>query len=71
METTRISEQLLEELHRLGRAEKLRVLQFLVDDLADDDEVHETLSLYGNSPAVEALTGMLRDVDTPAKQLTG
>ncbi|MBI5668942.1 MAG: hypothetical protein HZC41_13125 [Chloroflexi bacterium] len=33
-----LSEQLVEQLHRLNRAEKLRAVQLLVNDLAAEEE---------------------------------
>ena len=68
MEATHISERLLNELRRLNRAEKLRLLQILVDELAADDTVHETLAPYGNAAAVEALSDMLRDAGESAER---
>ena len=49
MEATELTDQLIEELrYNLGRAEKLRLLQILVDELAADETVHETLAPAGN-----------------------
>ncbi|MBX3081491.1 MAG: hypothetical protein KF716_07620 [Anaerolineae bacterium] len=39
-----LSEQLLADLHKLSRAEKLRVVQALVGDLAHDLNAEETQS---------------------------
>lgn len=61
MEATQLSDQLIEELRCLGRTEKLRLLQILVDELAVDTTVSETLAPFGNAAAVDALSEMLRD----------
>ena len=71
MEATRLTDQLIDEARSLGRAEKLRLLQILVDELATDDTVHETIAPFGNAPAVEALAGMLREADEPVERKIG
>lgn len=71
MEATRLTNQLIDEARSLGRAEKLRLLQILVDELSADDAAHETIAPFGKAPAVEALTGMLRKVEEPVKRKIG
>ncbi len=71
MEVTRLTDQLIDEARSLGRAEKLRLLQILVDELAADDTVHETIAPFANAPAVEALTGMLREAEEPVERKIG
>ncbi len=71
MEATRLTDQLIDEARSLSRAEKLRLLQILVDELAADDIIHETIAPYGNAAALEALTGMLREVDKPVERKIG
>jgi len=68
MEATQLTDQLIEELRSLGRAEKLRLLQILVDELAADETVHETLAPYGNAAAVAALSDMLQDAGESAER---
>ena len=61
-----ISNELLEELQKLNRADKLRVIQILADDLASEEEpyftpgaTYEILTLYDNEAAAETLLKML------------
>jgi hypothetical protein len=42
-----LSEQLLSELHKLNRTEKLRVVQILVNELAVDESAPEVLIQAG------------------------
>lgn len=69
MEATHLSDRLIEELHGLSRAEKLRFLQILVDELAAESAVNETLAPYGNAAAVEALSDLL-ETDESAERNT-
>jgi hypothetical protein len=57
---------LLPELHRLSRADKLRAMSFLVNELAKDEDVllthgalYEVWSPYDASQAAETLVNML------------
>jgi hypothetical protein len=61
---------LLPELHRLSRADKLRAMSFLVNELAKDENVllehgalYEVWSPYGASQAAETLLKMLEISD--------
>ena len=63
-----ISRELLEELHKLNRADKLRIIQALVDDLAAEEEVYfrsgatyEIWSPYDAPEAANTLTKMLEE----------
>lgn len=63
---TVISNELLEELQKLNRTDKLRVIQLLADDLASEEDTYftpgatyEILTPYGNEAAAETLLKML------------
>jgi len=57
-----ISNELLKELHRLNRVDKLRVIRLLADDLATEeasyftsDRAYEIVTPYGNEAAAQVL----------------
>lgn len=60
-----ISNELLEELQKLNRADKLRVIQILANDLASEEPyfipgaTYEILTPYDNEGAAETLLKML------------
>lgn len=61
-----LSEQLVQELRRLNRAEKLRAVQLLVNDLAAEEKTllqagttYEIATPYGNEAAAAVLLGVL------------
>jgi hypothetical protein len=60
-----LSDKLLDDLHRLTRAEKLRVVQVLVNDLASTESIFEQdveypiYTPYGNEAAAAVLENML------------
>lgn len=61
-----LSEQLIQELHKLNRAEKLRAVQLLVNDLAAEEEsllqaraVYDVWSPYDSADAAGGLLGVL------------
>jgi hypothetical protein len=63
-----ISSELLNQLHKLDRADKLRVIQMLVGDLAADEEAHftpgatyEVWSPYDVPEAAATLLDMLEE----------
>lgn len=63
-----LSETLKNDLHQLTRADKLRVLQLLIDDLAIEETyeivpgaVYEVWSPYDSAEAAAILTKMLED----------
>ena len=60
-------EQLIEELRRLNRADKIRAMQVLVNELAADErvwlspgETYEILTPYGNEAAAQVLYDVLQ-----------
>lgn len=66
-----ISKQLLDELHKLKRVDKLRVIQLLVGDLAieegayfTDGATYEVWSPFDSPQASEALLQMLEQDQT-------
>ncbi len=68
-----LSENLLAELHRLNRAEKLRVVQILVNDLVKEasmtlspDHEYEIWSPYDSPDTARQLLNLLGK-DTPSK----
>jgi hypothetical protein len=62
-----LSDELLDELHRLNRTEKLRVIQLLANDLAQQETLlipggqYEVWSPYDAAGAAEVLMKMLDD----------
>lgn len=61
-----ISEHLLEELRQLNRVEKLRVIQMLVNQIAQEEEIltateYEVWSPYDAPGAAAILTEMLEE----------
>lgn len=65
-----ISDTLLEELHNLNRADKLRIIQLLAGELAAEDDqalkpgaTYEVWSPYDAAGAAETLQKMLDDND--------
>lgn len=63
-----VSEQLLQELHKLNRADKLRVMQILVNDLTiEEDSIlfpnhpYEVWSPTVSSEAAQALLATLEE----------
>jgi len=63
-----ISNELLEELQKLNRADKLRVIQILLGDLASEEDAYfspgatyEILTPYGNEAAAETLLKILEE----------
>lgn len=63
-----ISNQLREELQKLNRTDKLRVIQILADNLVSEEEAYftpgttyEIITPYGNKTAAETLLKMLED----------
>jgi hypothetical protein len=61
-----VSEMLLAELHRLSRAEKLRVVQILVNELASEEETllspdreYEAWSPYDSADTARQLMELL------------
>jgi hypothetical protein len=62
-----ISNQLLEALQKLNRADKLRVIQMLVGDLAADENVHlvndATYEVWSPYDAPEAAATLLKMLD--------
>ncbi len=66
-ETSIISDELLEELHRLSRTEKLRVIRLLADDLAQEEGLlipgaeYPIYTPLGNEAAAQTLMKMLED----------
>ena len=62
-----LSEKLLSELHRLNRAEKLRVIQVLANELAQEEALlapgveYPIYTPYGNEEAAQTLLKMLDD----------
>lgn len=69
-----ISHELLEELHKLDRADKLRIIQMLVGDLATEEDVYftpgttyEIVTPYGNEAAAQVLHDVLQAADKKAE----
>jgi len=69
-----ISHELLDELHKLNRADKLRIIQMLVGDLAAEEEVYftpdatyEIITPYGNEVAAQVLYDVLQATDKKAE----
>lgn len=69
-----ISHELLEELHRLNRADKLRIIQMLAGDLAAEEDVYftpgatyEIVTPYGNEAAAQVLYDVLQAADKKAE----
>ena len=67
---------MLEELHRMNRADKLRVIQLLADDLATEEAVgfipgvaYEIITPYGNEAAARVLSDFLATEDTEGLRL--
>jgi hypothetical protein len=61
-----ISEHLIEELRQLNRVEKLRVIQMLVNQIAQEEEIltsteYEVWSPYDAPGAAAILTEMLEE----------
>ena len=63
-----ISNELIEQLHQLNRADKLRVIQLLVGDLAAEESAYftpgatyEVWSPYDAPAAAQTLLQMLED----------
>jgi hypothetical protein len=62
-----LSDELLDELHRLNRTEKLRVIQLLANELAEEEALlisggqYEIWSPYDAAGAAESLMKMLED----------
>ncbi|QPC83001.1 hypothetical protein G4Y79_01100 [Phototrophicus methaneseepsis] len=63
-----ISNELLEELQKLTRADKLRVIQILAGNLVSEEEAYftpgttyEIITPYGNETAAETVLKMLED----------
>jgi hypothetical protein len=58
-----LSNELLQELHQLSRSEKLRVVQMLVNELAEEEILtasdYEVWSPYDSAGAATILTEML------------
>jgi hypothetical protein len=61
-----LSENLIHELRRLNRADKLRAMQILVTELAVEEDAllmpgatYELLTPYGNEAAAQVLAGFL------------
>ncbi len=68
---------LLEELHTLDRENKLKVIQFLVDDLSAEDAgslspgaVYEIATPYGNEAAAQQLFQHLQAYKTKCRTET-
>jgi hypothetical protein len=65
-----LSEKLLSELHQLNRAEKLRVIQVLANELAREESLLEPgveypiYTPYGNEEAAQTLLKMLDDANS-------
>lgn len=62
-----ISRNLLDELRQLGRTEKLKVVQILINELAAEEEVfltaeaqYDVWSPYDAAEAASTLLGMLK-----------
>lgn len=65
-----LSNQLLDELHKLTRADKLRVVQALVNDLAKEEDTffgsgveYPIYTPYGNEAAAVVLLEALKDAE--------
>jgi hypothetical protein len=63
-----LTEKFLEEMRQLSRADKLRIIQMLLHDLAieenaalDTDSVYEIWSPYDSAETAAALMQMLED----------
>lgn len=70
-----LSNQLLDELHKLSRADKLRVVQALVNDLAVEEEAtfrpgveYPIYTPYGNEAAAVILEKMLEEAKAGTKK---
>lgn len=67
-----LSSELLTELHNLNRADKLRIVQLLVNDLAQEEDLltsnahYEVWSPYDSADAAGVLMRMLEE-DTEAE----
>jgi hypothetical protein len=68
-------EQLLVELHKLNRADKLRVMQVLVTDLSAEEDAwlipgaaYEIITPLGNEAAAQVLYEVLQAADEKEKQ---
>jgi hypothetical protein len=68
-------EQLIAELRKLSRADKLRAMQVLVSDLSAEEEAwlipgatYEIATLYDNEAAAHVLYEVLQATDKIAKQ---
>ena len=68
-------DQLLDELHKLNRVDKLRVVQSLVNDLAEEEEAFFTPGVeypintpYGNEAAAAVLLEALKDAETAGRK---
>jgi len=59
-----LSNELLQELHQLSRSEKLRIVQMLVNELAEEELLtrteYEVWSPYDSAGAAAILTEMLK-----------
>lgn len=69
-----ISNELLEELQKLNRADKLRVIQILAGNLASEEDTYftsgatyEILTPYGNEAAAQVLYDVLQAADKKAE----
>jgi hypothetical protein len=67
-----VSVELVSTLHKLSRADKLRVIQLLVNDLAAEEEafftqgaMYEIWSPYDSAEAAQTLLKMLNDDKAP------
>lgn len=66
---------MLEELHRMNRADKLRVIQLLADDLAAEEAVgfipgaaYEIVTPYGNEAAAQVLYDALQAAESAVQK---
>ena len=70
-----ISNEMLEELHRMNRADKLRVIRLLADDLAAEETVglmpdaaYEIVTPYGNEAAAQVLHDVLQAAESAVQK---
>ena len=68
-------DQLLDELHKLNRVDKLRVVQSLVNELAEEEAAYFKSGVeypiytpYGNEAAAAVLEMMLEEAKTENKK---
>lgn len=71
-------EQIIVELKKLNRADKLRAMQVLVNDLSAEehawlapDATYELLTSYGNDAAAQVLYDVLQAANTANKNVEG